>query len=105
MSRLPSPRPDPALAADPSLHANRGTPVRPEETDVPLLDSRQAATRPAPAPAPAATPPPAEAPAASRDPRVRLEALFDPGSLSLLSADDTSGVYAGTGSIDGMTAV
>jgi len=103
MSRLPSPRPDPALAADPSLQANPGTPVRPEETDVTLLDSRQAAARPAPAPA--ATQPSAEAQGASRDPRVRLEALFDPGSLSLLSADDTSGVYSGTGSIDGMTAV
>jgi acetyl-CoA/propionyl-CoA carboxylase carboxyl transferase subunit len=103
MSRLPSPRHDPAPAADPSPHADRGTPVRPEETDVTLLDGRQPVTRPAPAPA--AAPPSAEASTASRDPRVRLEALFDPGSLSLLSADDTSGVYAGTGSIDGMTAV
>jgi acetyl-CoA/propionyl-CoA carboxylase carboxyl transferase subunit len=40
-----------------------------------------------------------------KDPQVRLEALFDPGSLSLLSAADDSGVLAGTGTIDGMLAV
>jgi acetyl-CoA/propionyl-CoA carboxylase carboxyl transferase subunit len=64
---------------------------------VTLLDSRQADSRSAPASSSAAAP-------ASRDPGARLEALFDPGSLSLLSADDTSGVYTGTGSIDGMPA-
>jgi acetyl-CoA/propionyl-CoA carboxylase carboxyl transferase subunit len=40
-----------------------------------------------------------------RDPRVRLEALFDPGSLSLLLPPDDSGVLTGTGTIDGMLAV
>jgi acetyl-CoA/propionyl-CoA carboxylase carboxyl transferase subunit len=41
----------------------------------------------------------------SRDPHVRLEALFDPGSLSLLVPADDSGVLTGTGTIDGMPAV
>ncbi len=40
-----------------------------------------------------------------RDPRARLEALFDPGSLSLLLPADDSGVLTGTGTIDGMLAV
>jgi acetyl-CoA/propionyl-CoA carboxylase carboxyl transferase subunit len=71
---------------------------------VTLLDSRQGLTHPAPA-APSASPSAAAPAAASRDPRERLGALFDPGSLSLLSADDTSGVYTGTGAIDGMPAV
>jgi acetyl-CoA/propionyl-CoA carboxylase carboxyl transferase subunit len=99
MSRWPSPRPDPAppagplaraapaAPAGPSPHADPGTPARPEETDVTLLDSR---------PAVAADP---------RDPRTRLESLFDPGSLALLTPEDTSGVLAGTGSIDGLPAV
>jgi acetyl-CoA/propionyl-CoA carboxylase carboxyl transferase subunit len=54
-----------------------------------------------PALAPAA---PARA-ASARDPRARLELLFDPGTLALLSPADGSGVLAGTGSIDGMNAV
>ena len=54
-----------------------------------------------PAFAPAA---PARA-ASARDPRTRLELLFDPGTLALLSPADGSGVLAGTGSIDGMNAV
>jgi acetyl-CoA/propionyl-CoA carboxylase carboxyl transferase subunit len=110
MSRLPSPQPDPAPAADPSLHADPGTPAPSEETDVTMLDSRHPAAPPPAAPAPAASTPPAPAapaPAAgsSRDPRARLESLFDPGSLSLLTPEDTSGVLTGTGSIDGMPAV
>jgi acetyl-CoA/propionyl-CoA carboxylase carboxyl transferase subunit len=40
-----------------------------------------------------------------RDPGVRLEALFDADSLVLLTEPDTSGVLAGVGTIDGMTAV
>jgi acetyl-CoA/propionyl-CoA carboxylase carboxyl transferase subunit len=40
-----------------------------------------------------------------RDPGVRLAALFDPGSLSLLLPADDSGVLTGTGTIDGMLAV
>jgi acetyl-CoA/propionyl-CoA carboxylase carboxyl transferase subunit len=68
---------------------------------VTVLDSRQAAA------APRAVPPPAPAAASpARDPRARLEFLFDPGSLSLLfPAVATSGALAGTGTIDGMLAV
>jgi len=67
---------------------------------VTVLDSRpQAPTaRAAPAAPPAAVPP-------ARDPRARLESLFDPGSLSLLAPPDTSGVLTGTGTIDGLPAV
>src|SRR5215831_20336888 len=43
--------------------------------------------------------------ASARDPRARLELLFDPGTLAPLSPADGSGVLAGTGSIDGMDAV
>src|SRR5215470_6357668 len=104
MSRWPSPRPDPApragplahaapaAPAGPGPHADPGTPARPEETDVTLLDSRPAATT-------ATTPRPATA-ADPRNPRTRLESLFDRGSLALLTPEDTSGVLAGTGSID-----
>ena len=45
------------------------------------------------------------APSLSRDPEVRLEALFDPGSVRLLTPHDKSGAVAATGTIDGMTAV
>jgi acetyl-CoA/propionyl-CoA carboxylase carboxyl transferase subunit len=57
--------------------------------------------------APAAPRSPAAAPAKtlSRDPEVRLEALFDPGSVRLLTPHDKSGAVAATGTIDGMTAV
>jgi acetyl-CoA/propionyl-CoA carboxylase carboxyl transferase subunit len=57
--------------------------------------------------APAAPRSPAAAPATtlSRDPEVRLEALFDPGSVRLLTPHDKSGAVAATGTIDGMTAV
>ena len=58
--------------------------------------------------APAAAPrSPAAAPAKtlSRDPEVRLEALFDPGSVRLLTPHDKSGAVAATGTIDGMTAI
>src|SRR5215469_106740 len=102
MSRWPSPRPDPAPLAGPPAHAARaapadpspnaepGLPARPEETDVTLLDSRLAV-----APAPS-TPGPDPA-ADPRDPRARLESLFDPRSLALLTPEDTSGVLAGAG--------
>jgi acetyl-CoA/propionyl-CoA carboxylase carboxyl transferase subunit len=40
-----------------------------------------------------------------RDPVVRLEALFDPGSLDLITEDDGSGAIAGTGLIHGTGAV
>jgi acetyl-CoA/propionyl-CoA carboxylase carboxyl transferase subunit len=63
----------------------------------------------APAAAQAAAPPrPADA---SRDPHARLQALFDPGSVSLLSSAapagpaGSGGALAATGRIDGMPAV
>jgi len=40
-----------------------------------------------------------------RDPRVRLEALFDPDSLRLLAPPDGSGVAAGHGRVDGTLVV
>ena len=46
-----------------------------------------------------------ESGASSRDPRARLEELFDVGTLKLVVPPDTSGVLAGTGCIDGMPAV
>jgi acetyl-CoA/propionyl-CoA carboxylase carboxyl transferase subunit len=55
-----------------------------------------------------ATAPPAAMAAAGvpgRDPQSRLEALFDPGTLELLPAEDNIGVMAGTGSIDGVRVV
>jgi len=56
-----------------------------------------AATRPA-TPV-AATKPPREQDA--RHPLRRLAALFDPGSLELITADDTSGMLAAVGAVDG----
>ena len=46
-----------------------------------------------------------DAGAGRRDPRARLEWLFDPGTLKLLIPPDTSGVLTGTGCIEGMPAV
>jgi acetyl-CoA/propionyl-CoA carboxylase carboxyl transferase subunit len=40
-----------------------------------------------------------------RDPRVRLESLFDEGSLRLLTEEDTSGALAGVGRVEGMPVV
>ena len=40
-----------------------------------------------------------------RNPKRRLAALLDPGSLDLISADDDSGMLAGTGSINGSPVV
>ena len=45
------------------------------------------------------------APVLSRDPEARLDALFDAGSVSLLTPHDASGAVAATGTIDGMLAV
>ncbi len=47
----------------------------------------------------------AEAPRLTRDPLVRLAALFDEGTLREITARDDSGVLAGTGRIDGARAV
>ncbi|HJY59786.1 MAG TPA: carboxyl transferase domain-containing protein, partial [Streptosporangiaceae bacterium] len=46
-------------------------------------------------------------PALTRDPRERLKALFDPGTLDLLPADgdERSGVVAGVGLVHGAGAV
>ena len=52
------------------------------------------------APAGAAT-----APLDPRSPKARLSALFDAGSFTAITADDDSGMLAGTGRIDGSTAV
>ncbi len=41
----------------------------------------------------------------ARDPRVRLERLFDPGTLELLTAQDDSGMLAGIGAVDGTSVV
>ena len=49
--------------------------------------------------------PAAEAAADPRDPRIRLLALFDEGSLRLLTDEDTSGALAGVGRIEGMPVV
>ncbi len=46
-----------------------------------------------------------EAPRLARDPRVRLAALFDEGTLREITPRDDSGVLAGTGRIDGTRAV
>lgn len=65
-----------------------------------ILDSR------APAAGAAASPDPAGRPAGfSRDPEARLEALFDPGTLRLLTPHDASGALAATGDIGGTLAV
>ena len=45
------------------------------------------------------------APPDPRDPRVRLEALFDEGSLRPLNEGDDSGALAGVGRIEGMPVV
>ncbi len=64
------------------------------------------ARRPAARSAPAGAGPVAGgAPVLSRDPEARLDALFDAGSVSLLTPHDASGAIAATGTIDGMLAV
>src|SRR5580700_1273349 len=81
------------------------SPLPPPE---PVLDTPlQVPAQDTPAHAPDA---PAQAPARppgrlSRDPQARLEALFDPGSLSLMVPADDSGVLTGTGTIDGVPTV
>jgi acetyl-CoA/propionyl-CoA carboxylase carboxyl transferase subunit len=98
MSHSLSPQPEPGLPGPP------GTPARAEEGNVTtVLDIPSQA--PAADHAPAATAPARSAGSLSRDPQGRLEALFDPGSLSLLVPADDSGVLTGTGTIDGVLAV
>jgi acetyl-CoA/propionyl-CoA carboxylase carboxyl transferase subunit len=108
MSRLPSPQPEP-LSPVPNVPPEQDAPSQPEEIDVTILDNRTVPAtvnlRPAPA-APATGPSPAKARAVpGREPRSRLEALFDPGSLELLLPADDSGMLTGTGTIDGVLAV
>ena len=67
--------------------------------------SGQSAVRAASVAAAPRSPSAAPAPFVSRDPEVRLEALFDPGSVRLLTPHDSSGEVAALGTIDGMTAV
>ena len=69
---------------------DRPSPAAPgQATPAPAGDTGQAA-RPATMP---------------RDPETRLAALFDPGTLRLLTPHDDSGALAATGKIDGMLAV
>jgi acetyl-CoA/propionyl-CoA carboxylase carboxyl transferase subunit len=57
------------------------------------------------APAPGGTPATDDRPAVpGRNPEARLAALFDPGTLRLLTPHDTSGALAGAGEIGGMMA-
>ena len=74
-----------------------------------VVDSLNPASPAAPgqaAPAPAAADGQAtRPPAIARDPEARLAALFDPGTLRLLTPHDDSGALAGTGKIGGMVAV
>ncbi len=69
---------------------------------------------PAAAAVPSQVSPPTEPPAAlpvalpvvlPRDPQERLAALFDPGTLQILPAEERSGVVAGTGLVHGLSAV
>ncbi len=62
------------------------------------------ASRPAAAQA-AAAPQPAARPALSRDPDARLAALFDAGTVRLLTPQDASGAVAAAGEIGGCPAV
>jgi acetyl-CoA/propionyl-CoA carboxylase carboxyl transferase subunit len=115
-----------SLPSVPSVPPEQDAPVPPEEIDVTIVDSRTptqlrphadnggrvaVATPPAPSTAPAvahARPAAPVAPATAgprRDPQSRLEALFDPGTLTLLRPADDSGMMAGTGSISGVATV
>jgi acetyl-CoA/propionyl-CoA carboxylase carboxyl transferase subunit len=47
----------------------------------------------------------ANAKAADRDPMLRLETFFDAGSVNLISERDSSGMLAGTGTVNGVPAV
>jgi len=68
-----------------------------------VLDSRtQPPAEPAPAGAGGQAAEPAPLP---RDPHARLAALFDPGTLRLLTEQDRSGALAGVGEIGGLAAV
>ena len=65
-----------------------------------ILDTRAPAAGAAPAP-----PPAAGSGGLSRDPKARLEALFDQGTLRLLTPEDASGALAAAGEVGGTLAV
>jgi acetyl-CoA/propionyl-CoA carboxylase carboxyl transferase subunit len=71
---------------------------------VTVLDSRIQPTEAEPRPAAAANGQAAPA-TMTRDPEARLQALFDPGTVRLLTPHDDSGALAARGQIDGMPAV
>ena len=54
---------------------------------------------------PAAAPPVALPVMLPRDPQERLAALFDPGTVQILPAEERSGVVAGTGLVHGLSVV
>jgi len=68
-----------------------------------VMDNDRAASSPAPGGPPPA--PPDERSTLPRDPVLRLEALFDTGTLELIAPDAGTGAIAGTGLIDGTGAV
>src|SRR5580704_15120375 len=112
MSPSPSRPPEPVLDA-PQQAPAQDTPAHAPDAPAHAPDApAHAPDAPAHAPdAPAHAPDaPAQALARppgrlSRDPQARLEALFDPGSLSLMVPADDSGVLTGTGTIDGVPTV
>ncbi|HKA97919.1 MAG TPA: carboxyl transferase domain-containing protein, partial [Streptosporangiaceae bacterium] len=57
------------------------------------------------APPPTAGQQAAQPEALTRDPEARLDALFDPGTMAVLTPHDDSGAMAATGKIDGVLAV
>ena len=69
-----------------------------------VVDSRSPATLGTATPAPQSDGGPARPAAITRDPEVRLETLFDPGTMRLLTPHDASGALAASGRIDGMLA-
>src|SRR5580698_8809272 len=115
-SRSPSPEHEP-LTPVPNVPPEQDAPGPPEEISVTVVDSRTPAglrgVRKAAAAGPhsgngIAAAPAAPAPAAAasgRDPQVRLETLFDPGTLELLHPADGGGMLAGTGLISGIQTV
>ena len=54
---------------------------------------------------PAAAPPVALPVMLPRDPHERLAALFDPGTVQIIPAEERSGVVAGTGLVHGLSVV
>src|SRR5580693_3378282 len=98
MSPSPSRPPEPVLDA-PQQAPAQDTPAHAPDTPAHAPDAPAHAPD---APAQALARPPGRL---SRDPQARLEALFDPGSLSLMVPADDSGVLTGTGTIDGVPTV